>query len=78
MATTSKDFKVKNGLSVSGDGTFNGPVVVGVSTLPTHAVRKEYVDQAISSIGSGGLGTLDGGDPFTTVWNEGSIDAGTP
>lgn len=77
MTTTNKDFKVKHGLSVSGDGTFNGPVVVGVSTLPTHAVRKEYVDEAIGSISSG-LGVLDGGDPFTTEWPEGGIDAGMP
>lgn len=45
MATVDKDFKVKNGLVVGGDGNFNGTVTVATPTLGTHAATKDYVDQ---------------------------------
>lgn len=44
MATENKDFKVKNGLNVSGDGTFGGTVTVATPTGPNHAATKDYVD----------------------------------
>ena len=44
MATVEKDFKVKNGLTVTNGGSFGGAVVVGTPTLSTHAATKAYVD----------------------------------
>lgn len=44
MSTSNKDFKVKNGLTVSGGGTFGSPVTVGTPTLDSHAATKAYVD----------------------------------
>lgn len=75
MTIESKDFKVKNGLIVGGSGDFSGPVSISETTLASHAARKDYVDSLFQSVG---LGTLDGGNPFTTEWAEGSIDAGMP
>ena len=53
MATTDKDFKVKNGLVVTDGGTFGGPVVVSTPTQDSHAATKLYVD---SNAGGGGGG----------------------
>jgi len=44
MATSDKDFKVKNGLNVALGGTFGGTVTVATPTLSTHAATKAYVD----------------------------------
>lgn len=44
MVTVDKDFKVKNGLAVSGGGTFGAPVTVATPTGPDHAATKSYVD----------------------------------
>lgn len=44
MATVNKDFKVKNGLQVTGAGSFGGTVVVGTPTEAEHAATKAYVD----------------------------------
>lgn len=44
MATLDKDFKVKNGLQVTGDGSFGGTVSVATPTSANHAATKEYVD----------------------------------
>lgn len=44
MATTDKDFKVKNGLIVALGGSFGGTVTVAEPTLSTHAATKQYVD----------------------------------
>jgi hypothetical protein len=46
MVTTEKNFKVKNGLVVSLDGTFGGTVTVATPTDVQHAATKQYVDQA--------------------------------
>lgn len=46
MATTDKDFKVKNGISVGGSGVFGGTVSVASPTQSGHAATKEYVDNA--------------------------------
>ncbi len=45
MTTLNKDFKVKNGLQVTGGGSFGEAVIVGTPTLASHAATKEYVDQ---------------------------------
>lgn len=50
MATADKDFKVKNGLSVTNGGTFGGTVTVATPTDLNHAATKEYVDGKVSSI----------------------------
>ena len=44
MATTNKDFKVKNGLDVALGGSFGGTVTVATPTQNTHAATKLYVD----------------------------------
>lgn len=44
MATTDKDFKVKNGLIVALGGSFGGTVEVGTPTIGAHAATKDYVD----------------------------------
>jgi len=44
VATTNKDFKVKNGLDVALGGSFGGTVTVGTPTQNTHATTKLYVD----------------------------------
>lgn len=84
MTTTNKDFKVKNGIAVTGGGTFGGSVAVGTPTDPSHAVTKEYVDNLISSLGSlaidagnvEGDSFISGGGPATTVWDA-TLDGGT-
>ena len=50
MATTSKDFKVKNGLVVALGGTFGGAVEVGTPTENAHAATKEYVDNLSTGV----------------------------
>lgn len=77
MTTTTKDFKVKKGITVSEGGTFGGPVAVGTPTDPSHAITKEYLEQVLetfvpsSSIDAGdvaGVVSLDAGSPSTTEW----------
>lgn len=53
MSTIDKDFKVKNGLLVTGNGSFGGTVSVGTPTAPEHAVTKAYADSLVFS--SGGI-----------------------
>lgn len=64
MATVNKDFKVKNGLIVTGGGEFGGTVSVGTPTLDTHAATKAYVDSLASGmvVGSTAPSTPDNGD----------------
>ena len=50
MATVNKDFKVKNGLIVTGGGSFGGTVDVATPTLSTHAATKAYVDAMAGGI----------------------------
>jgi hypothetical protein len=49
MATSDKDFKVKNGLNVTLGGTFGGTVTVATPTQATHAATKAYVDSLTGS-----------------------------
>ncbi len=50
MATTDKDFKVKNGLVVALGGSFGSAVTVGTPTLADHATTKQYVDSRAVSL----------------------------
>jgi hypothetical protein len=50
VATTDKDFKVKNGLVVALGGSFGGTVEVGTPTENAHAATKEYVDGKFTSV----------------------------
>lgn len=50
MATTDKDFKVKNGLVVALGGSFGGAVEVGTPTAGAHAATKDYVDQQTGTL----------------------------
>jgi hypothetical protein len=50
MATVNKDFKVKNGLQVTGAGIFGGTIIAAAPTLSTHLTTKEYVDELIGSM----------------------------
>lgn len=50
MSTSSKDFKVKNGLVVGGGGSFTDPVSVGTPTSGQHAATKDYVDSNSASL----------------------------
>lgn len=72
MSTIDKDFKVKNGLSVTGNGSFGGTVSVGTPTAAEHAATKAYVD---SVAGSGYVPIIDGGGPATQDWS-GILDGG--
>jgi hypothetical protein len=64
LATVNKDFKVKNGLIVTGGGEFGGTVSVGTPTLDTHAATKAYVDSLASGmvVGSTAPSTPEDGD----------------
>jgi hypothetical protein len=44
MATVNKDFKVKNGLQVTGSGSFGGTLTAATPTESTHLATKAYVD----------------------------------
>ena len=52
MATVNKDFKVKNGLQVTGNAVVNGTVSAANPTLSTHVATKEYVDNRSMAVGS--------------------------
>lgn len=62
--TVVKDFKVKNGLLVTGNGSFGGPVSVGTPTALTHAATKAYVDSI--AVSGGGVVVSDTA-PETTI-----------
>lgn len=67
MATTDKDFKVKNGLIVALGGTFGGTVEIAEPTSGTHAATKAYVDAAAGS------GTIPVGSTFPESPLEGQL-----
>lgn len=48
MSTTDKDFKVKNGIQVAGDGVFGGTISAATPTLNDHLTTKSYVDQLVA------------------------------
>lgn len=67
MATVNKDFKVKNGLVVTNEGSFGGNVTVAAPVLNNHAATKQYVDDAISSF------TVPSGNTFPDPGTEGQL-----
>ena len=53
MATTDKDFKVKNGIQVAGNMTVGGSISVAAPTANNHVANKSYVDSiALPNISS--------------------------
>jgi hypothetical protein len=84
LTTTNKDFKVKNGIAVTGSGTFGGPVTVGTPTAPDHAVTKEYLESVLATLSDNVIdsGNIDGdifiigGNPYTIEWDK-VLDAGS-
>jgi hypothetical protein len=44
LDTVNKDFKVKNGLQVTGNAVVGGTIAAANPTLSTHVATKEYVD----------------------------------
>ena len=44
MATSDKDFKVKNGIQVSGDATIGGTISAADPTADNHVVTKSYLE----------------------------------
>lgn len=53
MATVNKDFKIKNGLSVTNGASFGGTVTVATPTESTHATTKAYVDSIAGGVTTG-------------------------
>lgn len=76
MTTVDKDFKVKNGIQVSGDGSFGGSVSAADPTLSTHLTTKQYVDNLLQEIGSGiTVGTTPPSSPVNgTMWFDSNVD----
>jgi hypothetical protein len=50
MATIDKDFKVKNGIQVAGDGVFNGNIIAAAPTQNNHVVTLGYLDTLASAM----------------------------
>lgn len=50
MSTFDKDFKVKNGIQVAGDGVFGGNISAAAPTSGSHLATKEYVDALAGGI----------------------------
>ena len=68
MATTDKDFKVKNGLNVATTGIFGGTVTVATPTQNTHAATKLYVDSIAGSAGVTVSGTAPASPSNGNLW----------
>ena len=50
MATSNKDFKVKNGIQVAGDATVGGTISAADPTAAGHVVTKSYFEANLGSI----------------------------
>lgn len=50
MATVNQDFKVKNGLQVTGGAQFGAPVIIPAPTDSAHAVSRGYVEENIAPV----------------------------
>jgi hypothetical protein len=66
MTTENKDFKVKNGLQVTGSGNFGGTLTAADPTEATHVATKGYVDSLSGSmvVGSTAPSTPTNGDQW--------------
>jgi hypothetical protein len=56
LATVNKDFKVKNGLQVTGDAVIGGTIAAATPTASNHLATKLYVDSLIAD-STGGMVT---------------------
>lgn len=61
MTAVNKDFKVKHGIQVAGDGLFGGTISAASPTLSTHLATKAYVD---SMSGNMPIGSMPPEDPI--------------
>lgn len=61
MTAVNKDFKVKHGIQVTGDGLFGGTISAASPTLSTHLATKAYVD---SMSGNMPIGSMPPEDPI--------------
>lgn len=50
MATVDKDFKVKNGIQVAGDGSFGGTISAATPSSDEHLTTKGYVDALLAQL----------------------------
>jgi hypothetical protein len=50
MATTSKDFRVKNGIQVNGDATIAGTITASAPTADNHVVTRSYLSSVQGAI----------------------------
>lgn len=50
MATSNKDFRVKNGIQVAGDGSFGGNLTAAAPTSDNHLTTKSYVDGLLGNL----------------------------
>jgi hypothetical protein len=50
LSTFDKDFKVKNGIQVAGDGIFGGTISAATPTSSSHLATKGYVDALAGGI----------------------------
>jgi hypothetical protein len=72
MSTFDKDFKVKNGIQVTGGGTFGAPVTVATPTEDLHAATKAYVDALTSGTP---VGDTPPSDPETgSIWFDTTVE----
>lgn len=63
MATTDKDFKVKNGIQVTGDGSFGGTITAATPTSAGHVTTKSYVDALLAASGGVDVGSTPPSSP---------------
>lgn len=73
MATTSKDFKVKNGIQVAGDAVVAGTITAAAPTSANHVVTLAYLEANASNnldvLSTAPLNPTNGQTYFDTVTN---------
>lgn len=73
MATTNKDFRVKHGINVAGNGYFGGTIsVADEPTEANHVATKAYVDSLANNIPVGDTAPSDPSDG--DMWFDTTID----
>jgi hypothetical protein len=63
LAAVDKDFKVKNGLRVTGDAVIGGTISAATPTSPEHLTTKGYVDSILAESGGIVVGSTPPEDP---------------